>query len=425
MVGGLRGEANNLMRQRYLVVTKLFDVLSRGLFVLTCTYGLPLEEAGRFGLLITIITLISFALGFERYIDIQRQVAGRSSSAIRRRMVDTFRFFRAHYLLLLPFAALGAASAGVSIWVFVLVTIVIVGEHISNQGYQIVLLDRRALSLLVASAAKNTLQLAIVLPLFFTPYKPLTYLPILQIWSVISVCYLVVAVLWWQIWMKEDMSAAGDELPNQSVVEQYRASLTHFLIGVVAVAALQVDRLIVSGVLVATDIGVYFRNVALAGVALQIFNIVSFNRVAPRVYRCAREDAWKEARDLVRLEYGCFALALAGFVMATLLVDYYFDHPGRQYGLEAIFVLAITLGILLRTAADYKGLLLLSLGGDQALFRNQVAALLLGSTGLLILAWRFQLLGAFCGAVVTHFFYFVFNHFSVVKIHSRLKATLS
>lgn len=108
---GPAGEATALMRQRYLVGTKLLETLSRGLFVLVCTYRLPLEEAGRFGLLATVIGLLSFVLGFERQIDMQRQIAGRSSSAIRRRMADTLRFFRAHYLLVLPISMLAATLA--------------------------------------------------------------------------------------------------------------------------------------------------------------------------------------------------------------------------------------------------------------------------------------------------------------------------
>jgi len=127
------------------------ETFFRGLFVLVCTFWLSLEEAGRFGLFATIIGLLSFGLGYERHIDIQRQVAGRSLTAIRRRMFDTLRFFRLHYMLVLPIAMLAAVVGGVTPWSVAQVFLVIVGEHLANQAYLAVLLDRRAYPLLLGA----------------------------------------------------------------------------------------------------------------------------------------------------------------------------------------------------------------------------------------------------------------------------------
>lgn len=71
-----------------------------------CTYALPLEDAGRFGLAATIIGLLAFVLGYERYIDLQRQIAGRSSLAIRCRLAETLKFYGVHYAVVLPAVAL-------------------------------------------------------------------------------------------------------------------------------------------------------------------------------------------------------------------------------------------------------------------------------------------------------------------------------
>jgi hypothetical protein len=64
-----------------LVVTKLVETAARGLFMLVCIYALPLEEAGRFGLIATAVGLLAFALGFERQIDVLRRVTGLPSGA--------------------------------------------------------------------------------------------------------------------------------------------------------------------------------------------------------------------------------------------------------------------------------------------------------------------------------------------------------
>lgn len=413
MEDGLAGELVTLMRQRYLVSTKLLETFSRGLFVLVCTYRLPLEEAGRFGLLATIIGLLSFGLGFERQIDVQRQIAGRSSSAIRRRLGDTLLYFRTHYLLVLPLSMLVATLAGVPAWKLGLATMAVIGEHISNQAYQAVLLSRRAFPLLVATAMKSTLQLLAVAYFSWREPDAFTLLAILEVWAVVSVIYLGVACFWWLSWTREPLPLQGDELPAQGVFLQYQASSFHFLIGAIAVAALQIDRLLISGLLGPADIGLYFRHVTLMSLAFQVFNIASFNRVAPGIYQQARQKAWKRCAQVVRNEYARFALLFSGAVALAIVADHSLGRPSRRLGLEASFLLILTAAVLLRTAADYKGLLLLSLGGDRALFRNQACAVVLGGAVLFQLSWAYSLPGAFIGAAIMPMLYFLFNSLSV------------
>ena len=51
------------MRQRVILGTKLFETVARGVFVLTCTYRLPLVDAGQFGLAVTLIGLAAWVTG--------------------------------------------------------------------------------------------------------------------------------------------------------------------------------------------------------------------------------------------------------------------------------------------------------------------------------------------------------------------------
>jgi hypothetical protein len=424
MVDGPVGEVSLLMRQRHLVSTKLLETFARGLFVLVCTYQLSLEEAGRFGLLATVIGMLSFGLGYERQIDMQRQIAGRSHSAIRLRMADTMRFVRAHYLVVLPISMLVATWAGVPAWPLTFATVVVVGEHLSNQAYQVVLLTPRAFPLLVASSAKNSLQLLAVLYLSWCVPEALTALTILQVWAVASIVYVAIAAIWWGLWMRVPLPQERDELPNQTLGEQYQASALHFLVGLVAVAALQIDRLVVGGVLSAAEVGIYFRHITLTSLAFQIFNIASFNRVAPGVYQHARQSAWQRAVKVVKVEYMRFAVVFTSLVFLALILGHHLPDHARLLGLQPHFVLIMTAGVLLRTAADYKGLLLLSLGSDQALFRNQASAVLLGTAGLFLLSWVFRLPGAFLGAMLTPLFYFLLNRFSVQRRYGQLEGAL-
>ena len=424
MVVGPVGKAACLMRQRYLVGTKLLETFARGLFVLVCTYGLPLEEAGRFGLSATLIGLLSFVLGYERQIDMQRQVAGRSSSAICKRMGDTLRFFGTHYLVVLPLLVLGGVLWGSSPLVVTMTIVITMGEHFMNETYKAVLLDRRSFPLLVMAATKNCVQLMAVLTLFWQFDGAATALTILLVWAAVSVAFLLCATIWWLYWTRQQLPPQGDHLPRQTMVEQYRASTFHFLIGLVAVAALQMDRFVVGVTLSASDLGIYFRNIVLAGLLLQVSNIASFNRVAPSVYLQAREKAWRRCWTIVHIEFGRFALSLVGLVTLVLLIDYLLGRPASRLGLHPLFIVIMTLGVIMRTAADFKGLLLLSLGGDQVLFRNQATAVLLGAAGLFALSLAFQLPGAFVGAVLTPLLYFALNRFSVQRRFVQLGAGL-
>ena len=65
------------MRQRVILGTKLFETVARGVFVLSCTYRLPLVDAGQFGLGVTLIGLDdgSQLSGLQRLVDNDATVA--------------------------------------------------------------------------------------------------------------------------------------------------------------------------------------------------------------------------------------------------------------------------------------------------------------------------------------------------------------
>ncbi len=105
----------------------------------------------------------------------------------------------------------------------------------------------------------------------------------------------------------------------------------------------------------------------------------------------------------------------------ALIVNHLLGQPAHRLGLEAGFLGLLTLAVLMRTAADYSGLLLLSVGGDRTLFRNQLSSVVLGTSGLWILASRFQLSGAFFGVLATPLLYLVMNRFSVLQRFRELQ----
>jgi hypothetical protein len=401
------------MRHRVLVSVKLLETLSRGLFVLACTYGLPLTQAGRFGLTATVIGLLAFAANYERQIDVQRQVAGATPLAIYRRFGETLHFFAHQYVLVLPLGALAfwLTSDWGGYWLAALLLIV-VAEHLSNQAYQATLIDDRAFPLMVLAAAKNIGLLLTVVVGSRVDTAAFDVQWVMLAWTLASGLYLITAVATWLRWRAVVPRALVAGETRQSVIEQYRASNLHFVVGLVAVAALQLDRLLVGGTLSLEEIGVYFRNIALSSLAFQFFNIVSFSRVAPSVFSLARAGAHDRSAWLVGMEYRWFALALSLGLGIALAVNAMFDSPAGRYGIEPLYLVLLGSGVLLRAGADYRGLLLLSVGADRSVLRNQAAGVLTGALCLLALAMKFGLLGAFMGALFTHLVYLMLNHWS-------------
>jgi hypothetical protein len=407
------------MSANRLVVTKLAETASRGLFMLVCVYALPLEEAGRFGLIATAVGLLAFALGFERQIDVLRRVTGLPIGAVLGRFADTLRFFSVQYAFLVPVLLVAGWWTGVSPENLALGLVILAGEHFSLQAYQAVLVSPRAFPLMVVVAAKNLLQLLAVVAWIAFSGERLHIDWVLDLWAVSSLCYLVAAAVIWRVASRTAAADAADALPPQSVPEQYRASCMHFMVGAVAVAALQLDRLVVGGVLSEADLGVYFRNVTLAGLGLQIFNVASFNRIAPGVYMHSRNGASDVSAGVVRHEYRRFAGVLVAAAALVLGTNLALGEPLHRWHLETLFLVLMTMVVLLRAAADYDGLILLSVGAEAAVFRNQAAAVAIGAGTFFLMARAFGLIGAFAGALATPFLYLAFNR---VSVRQRLAA---
>ena len=264
------------MRQGNVITIKLFDTVVRGLFALFVIYSLPLDEAGEFGVWLTFIGFISFILGYERYIDLQREVAGRSTRAILKRFNDTLRFFGKQYLIFFSIAVLISFFLDIKIWHILLLLVIVSGEHLSNQAYIAVIIDRSFSFLLVISSIKNTTVLLTNIILFFITPESFSFETVVYLWVAASLAYVLIAIIWWLFFCAKFSGFAPDALPEQKITQQYIASSKHFLIGLGALSALQIDRLIVGGVLSDIDVGLYFRHIALASLAIQFFNIAFY-----------------------------------------------------------------------------------------------------------------------------------------------------
>jgi len=395
-------------RDFYLVIVKLMDVAARAGFVLTATYGLPIDQAGRFGLIVTLVGLFAFAFNFERQIDIQRRSAGEHHSVLDRHVVQALKFFAFNWTFMIPLFVLAVLLWTGADWMVLLAaTIVVVGEHLSNQVYQYALIHQRYAAMLVVVTCKNAVLAAVALygALFLRDAFTLDF--VMTAWAVGAViCTLALGVMFLRI--RDAAPKASPFSLRADILGQHKASLTHFMIGLIAILILQFDRLAVGALLSLDMTGLYFRHTLLVSFAYQAFNIVSFNRITPAIYAEAKGHDIPHLRRRVLREYlktlaGTPLLLLAAWGADVLTQGVWSERFHLSLWLMGILLL----GFMLRAAADFHALILNAIHAERRIFVAQGIALIFGASTLVLLTWRFGVYGAAFATVATSTLYLV------------------
>lgn len=397
-------------RDFHLVFVKLLDVAARAGFILTATYGLPIDQAGRFGLIATLIGLFAFAFNFERQIDIQRRSAGEHHSILDRYVVQALKFFAFNWILMVPLFILAVLWwTGADPLVLAAATVVVVGEHLSNQAYQYALIHHRYAPMLTVVAAKNAALAAIALGASLFRRDLFTLDFVVVCWAVGAVvCTLALGVMFLRL-----RDAAPKPTPfdlKADILGQHKASLTHFLIGLIAILVLQFDRLAVGGLLSLEQTGVYFRHALLVSLAYQMFSIASFNRVTPSIFAAAKVEPVTSLVRRILVEYArvliLTPLFLAGLWVADRLTDGVWTS---RFHIELGLVAIMLLGFMVRAAADFPALIMNALHRERLVLHRQGIAFAVGACVLIGLTHVYGLWGTAWTMVFTSALYALLN----------------
>lgn len=409
------------VRDFYLVAVKLVDVGTRAGFVLTATYGLPVSDAGRFGLIATLVGLFAFAFNFERHIDIQRRSAGEDHAVFDRYVVQALKFFAFNWALMAPLFIIAVALWTQASWmVLLLAVIVVVGEHLSNQAYQYALINHRYYPMLVVVAAKNSLLALVVLyrAVFARDGFDMTF--VLEAWAVGAVlCTVGLGIIFARL-----NGAAAKAEPfhfGNDILGQHKASLTHFLIGLVAILILQFDRLAVGGLLSFAETGVYYRHTLLVAFAYQAFSIASYNRITPAIFAEARTRDIGHLRKRVLREYLKAPFGAVLLMLAAWGADVATGHVwSERFQLSLVLMGVLLLGFVVRALADFHALILNARHEERYILRAQGAAFVAGFGLLLFMTWQLGAYGAAISTVATSAIYLVLVSGSVLRLQKQL-----
>ena len=246
----------------WVVLSKFTEVGTRAVFVVLTSYSLGLSEAGQFGLIVTFQGLASFAIGFERHIDIQRCYGDADPAVFDAKVADALSLFALNYAVVLPlFILVLATSVYLPSYLIALCVVIAVSEQLMNQAYHMSMVNSRYFPLLCVTVVKNCAILISLLVIIFLSETSLTMARALEVWALWSgIAIAVLAITWLLVRQVRVVKLDKD---HTSVWGQYKQSRGHFLLGAVAIIVLQIDRIVLGGLLPLEDVGVYFRHILL------------------------------------------------------------------------------------------------------------------------------------------------------------------
>lgn len=393
-----------------LVVLKLGETLARALFLFICIYSLEKEQSGQFGIIITLTGLFAFAFGYERHIDIQRKYADSPNALFDSIVASSFKIYALNYLLMIPLYVVCVVHLGqLSIDIAIVCVVIVVSEHISNKTYNLSLVNSRYRTFLVLTVTKYLFNLVTLAYWVFWGEETLNVHNVLTLWASTSiVCSVMILVIWWRINLAETREIGVWE----EIKSQYKHSFSHFMIGLLAILSLQLDRIIASSMLPLEDVGLYFRHVTLIAYIYQFYSIASFNRILPVVYGNAQRETAKVLKSRVRREY-IKVVAMALSMLACLFVVYYsplqFLYDKFELQIELLCILLTT--FVIRAAADFNGLIYNAKRREKSVLLFQFLALMGGVVAFIVLTSRYGMLGTVISSLISACIYLSLTEF--------------
>ena len=184
------------------------------------------------------------------------------------------------------------------------------------------------------------------------------------------------------------------------------------MVGLIAMAALQADRVVVGTLLSLEQSGLYFRHMMLASFAYQIFNVASYNRIAPKVYGYTTAGQPWLAKGVIRRELNVLV------PLAALLVGLFYAANqagvGNVKALQAInphYLATLTLGYLIRAFADFNALQLNAVYSERHVFIAQACAVCLTIVVNVLLTEHFGIAGSIVTLVLGSTAYLIASGF--------------
>ncbi|MDA9905505.1 hypothetical protein N9D75_01335 [Pseudomonadales bacterium] len=396
-----------------IIAVKFAEIGMRAVFVILVTYALRLEEAGQFGIVVTLQGLASFAFGYERQIDLQRRLVGETGKVFDAAILRAFLFFCGNYGLFSPiFLLVLFLVADLAGLILALCVAVAIGEHISNLAYHLTLVNSRYRIYLYASLCKTALVLFFSFALW--SYDRFYLENVLAVWGFFACCLILFVVIHWvktsshkQIQVKSFWS---------DITGQYKNSRAHFFIGVLAVLSLQLDRLVVGSVLPFELAGVYFRHVLISALVYQIFNVGFYSMLVPRIFEAAKSEPVHFIAPLITKVYFKVLLFLA-LVSVILLVLYLIGEEAlHRFSIDPLVLCGLLFACSIRIRADLNALIFNAFFRENIVLKMQTICLCIGMVFSFLFTYLAGLQGIIIASILMSSGYLSYTYYSLKRL---------
>ncbi len=402
-----------------IILVKFIEVGTRALFVVLTTYSLVLAEAGQFGLIVTIQGLTSFAFGYERYIDIQRKMVGEPEPIFDRAVARAIVLFAVNGVVLTPvYLVVLATFAQIDFYLLMFCAVIAFSEQLMNLAYQMAMVNRRYRVFLFIATGKNIVILGMMLASLY--YKGGINLGgVLSIWAGVSIVAMVLLAISWFTTRLPAADNDGQGL-RESLLQQYKASRTHFLLGLMAILTLQFDRLAVGANLPLETVGIYFRHILLLSLVYQIFNIAFFNRIIPIIYLRAKTQGISVLKSIVAREYLMVLVFVAFLGAGGVILHWATGYTlAERYSLNFAYFTGLLLASILRMRADFNALIFNARMREKTLLKIQVTVFCAGAILMIILTRSFGIPGTIGASIAVSALYLGLTHFTLRMLQLR------
>lgn len=398
-----------------VIILKFLEVGSRAVFVVLTSYSLEIEQAGQFGLVVTLQGLASFAAGYERHIDVMRCNAGQLPGVFDTAVSRALSLFGVNYVIGIPlFVGSLMLMTHLPPVLIGLCIIIAIAEQLMNFTYCMAMVESRYRPMLVITVIKNVVIAGVVSVSASQTGLDLPF--VLVIWALASVVGIATIGF---LWLLVRHHMPDSETLRDALVRQYRASWTHFLLGLTAVLTIQIDRLMVGALLSLSDAGVYFRHILLVSMMYQLFNIAFYNRILPRIFAQGRDGHITLLVDIVRREYRnvlfFWALGAISFICLHVLTG---GFLADRYNLQPVYFMGLLAMSAVRARADLNALVFNALHKEGIVFRLQLLSFVLSLPVLIMLTYVYGIPGLIIGAGISAVLYLTMTALRLLRMTS-------
>tara|TARA_B100001758_G_C18201629_1_gene500153 strand:+ start:23 stop:685 length:663 start_codon:yes stop_codon:yes gene_type:complete len=207
---------------------------------------------------------------------------------------------------------------------------------------------------------------------------------------------------------------------KSSVISQYQISRSHFFIGLIAILAIQLDRIVVGLVMSLDMVGIYFRHILIVSLIYQVFNIASYNRILPNIFRLAKTQTISIIRSRLAREY---INILVFIILLILLFGILYIYGGyiffERFQIDPFLMLGLLFAAGVRVRADLNNLVFHAFYREDIVLKMQIFILLISGLFLTILTLYLGLPGAIVASATVAVIYLFLSFINLKRLVSH------